>query len=348
MEEFANYPGTACLLPYISKEVKSASIRAEPVSCCSGSSLDSEFTQIWVQKFRVDLKIKKPCRAVKPPVGLKESIFEFSDESRARLMAVCRNEGYRVASQFCLTYHDSFPQDGRCVKFHLNHFTTLLKQRLSLLTSSFYFLWCLEFQERGAPHIHFYSSLPCAEKNRCFWRGIGPAPLDETLQPLIANTWLQVSGLFWDLEAHRFHKHLKNFFAWNMTSGSYLAKQYIAKSVQKYVPKAFKNVGRFWGNSRNMKPEFVTIELEKLSPSASAGVVSAVRTLTKRYCKRTLEIGRLLQENRREKNQETGKPRHFPKPNPRKKVRSYSLPAMAALFVTLVSAHMGFINPLLS
>lgn len=166
-------------------------------------------------------------------------------------------------------------------------------------------------------------------------------PVHESYQDVLAGTWLQVSGSFMDVYAHKFNNHPKNFFDWDMSSGSYLAKEYISKSIQKDVPENFQNVGRFWGNSRNMKPEFVTIEPEKLETSIAAGVVSAVRTLTKRYCQRTLELKKLFAKNRREKNQTVGKPGRISKPNPRKKIRSYSLPAMAGLFMILAHANIG-------
>jgi len=66
----------------------------------------------------------------------------------------------------------------------------------------------------------------------------------------------------------RFHSHKKNFIAWDMGSGSYLCK-YLDKEHQKAVPEGFTGVGRFWGNSRGLVPEPITIETESLDHAYS-------------------------------------------------------------------------------
>ena len=292
----------ACLLPYI----------------CTDSPGESR--QIWVHKYDVDIKVKRPARSSFIPSGLKAPIFSFSDESRARLLHVCRNSGRHIKSQFCLTYHESYPEDGKQVKAHLHAFITYLKRKFGNDT---YYLWCLEFQKRGAPHVHFFSSLE---------------PASET-GAILAKMWVDIiNGGDMCLQ---FHAHPKNFFAWDMTSGSYLSKEYISKSVQKDVPENFKNVGRFWGNSRNMIPQFTVLNPDEHDPQIAAGIVSAVRIVAKRYCKRTAEIKKVLRDTRRKKNKEEGKPTRISKPNPRKRIVSFTLPTMTALFLTILNANIG-------
>lgn len=275
---------------------------------------------MWVHQYEVDVKIKRPARTAFVPSGLKNPVFEFSKESHARLLFVCRNSGRHIKSQFCLTYHDAFPLNGKEVKNHLNTFITYIKRQFGNDT---HYLWALEFQERGAPHVHFFSDIEPTREHGT----------------LLAHLWV---GIIEGGETClKFHDHPNNFFAWDMTSGSYLGKQYIAKSVQKSVPENFQNVGRFWGNSRNMIPQYTTIAPDDHDQPIAKAIVRAARTVTKRYCSKVLQIKKALRDSRREKNKETGKPQRVSKPNPRKKIRSYTLPSMAALFLAVLNANIG-------
>lgn len=291
----------ACLLPYNSTD-------------------DQESRQFWLHLYNKDLKVKKPSGPrVVVPIGLKASIFEFSSESRQRLLEVCRNSGHLIKSQFLLSYPAVFPTDGKAVKAHLNAFLTLMRKHYG--GSDLCYLWCLEFQQRGAPHIHFFSSLTVNDSNREF----------------LASSWVQIIG--GGPEALAFHSHRNNFFAWEMSSGAYLSKEYLAKSVQKDVPEEFKNVGRFWGHSRNMKPRFKVIDPEEYKDESTiiTGIKSAVRVLTKRTQKVVLNRKKESVARRCKKIEE--KPFKIPavsKRNFRKTVRSYTLPLVAGLFHTII------------
>lgn len=292
---------TACLLPY-------------------NSNRDNESRQFWLQVYSKDLKVKKPSGPrSKIPVGLKAPVFEFSSESRQRLMHVCRNSGHLIYSQFLLSYPAIFPTDGEQVKKHLNALLTLLRKHYKGLC----YLWCLEFQQRGAPHIHFFSSLD----------------VNSSVRHFIASSWVQIIG--GGQEVLNFHSHPNNFFRWEMSSGSYLSKEYLAKSVQKAVPEEYKNVGRFWGHSRNMKPLFKTINPDDYEEHSNVvtGLKKVVRIITKRAEKVCIERKKIAVARRREKNRETGKPPAVSKRNFRKTVRTYTLPLMAAMFLTMVNFY---------
>lgn len=294
----------ACLLPY-------------------NSANDSESRHFWLQVYQKDLKVKKPSgpRCVIPS-GLKQPVFEFSSESRQRLLHVCRNSGHLIKSQFLLTYPAIFPTDGRAVKRHVDNFLRELRRKHG---ESLCYLWCLEFQQRGAPHIHFFSSLTVNESDRQF----------------MASSWVRIIG--GDQPALSFHSHPNNFFAWEMSSGAYLSKEYLAKSVQKDVPEQYRNVGRFWGHSRNMKPLFNTVNPDEFTekPDVITGLKTAVRLLTKRHQKLLHNRKKESVARRREKNQEPGKNPHISKRNLRKIVRSYTLPLMAGLFLDILNYTLG-------
>ncbi len=196
----------------------------------------------WLQVYHNDLKIKKPClQATAPERGKRTQIFDFTQSSCRRLLFVCRNSGHLVKSQFLCSFHNSWPLDGKSLKKMLAAWIKRLKRKYG---PGFSWLWCLEFQERSAPHIHFYSEIEPTAENALF----------------LADSWLAVSGQTGDQECHAVHRHPANFMTWEMKNGQYLAKEYIGKAEQKQVPAAFHNVGRFWANSVSMKPDFSTID----------------------------------------------------------------------------------------
>jgi hypothetical protein len=137
-----------------------------------------------------------------------------------------------------LTYPKSYPADGRIVKRHWD----TLRRRLQFIESAG--LWVLEFQRRGAPHIHALSSrLPGALVN-------GKTGERIAFRSWLSNTWSRiVDARDEDGEPDLRHlvagtrvEHLREKHA----AAAYAAK-YASKWEQKEVPEDFQNVGRFWG-----------------------------------------------------------------------------------------------------
>jgi hypothetical protein len=175
-----------------------------------------------------------------PPAkpGKKKKIEFFSDRSKRSLLFLCRNSGYHIKSQLCLTYHLVSPNSGKELKKQLNTFLVSLRK----FRPGIKYIWVLEFQERGVPHLHFFTDVPADDKE---------------FREYAAVRWNKIiDGGPMNLE---FQRHPRNFIPWNMESGKYLAKQYLAKADQKCVPESFHDVGRFWGASRNLKPDFIYI-----------------------------------------------------------------------------------------
>jgi hypothetical protein len=104
-------------------------------------------------------------------------------------------------------------------------------------------MWVLEFQTRGVPHFHVWLNLPFDLPG---------------LRNILATSWHKIAEPE-SPEHLEFHKHKKNFIAWDMYSPSYLCK-YLDKESQKCVPVGYTGVGRFWGNSRGLLaiPEEIT------------------------------------------------------------------------------------------
>lgn len=234
-----------------------------------------------LEVFHTDVKVKKGLSVPRPEqwvVSPRSKIFRFSEKSKSNLLHVCRNSGHLVKSQFCLTYHESWVKDGLAVKAQMNHFITSLKR---LCPEEIFYLWVLEFQERSAPHFHFFSNIDAGQE----WAGI--PFLYPVQQEEITRLWVyQVQRLHspGSLQTESFHNHKKNFFPWAMKSGSYVVKEYIEKSVQKDVPADFQNVGRFWGNSRNMIPRSYIVNPAEVEDVYLHGAIEKfVRIISKRH-----------------------------------------------------------------
>lgn len=239
-----------------------------------------------------DVKFVKPSLTPKHPRSKRQSIEFFSESSQRRLLVLSRNEGHRIKSQTCLTYHQNMPKDGKEVKKQLNTFLTLLRRDYPDII----YLWVLEFQKRGFPHFHLFTNICPSNRDFHMW---------------CAYTW---NHLLKESESHfLWQAHHTNFMPWSMVSGKYLVKEYLAKASQKIVPEEYHNVGRFWGNSRNMKlQKFLVIPGESCDPES---FVKSLRIVSK-YKEKQLK-------------------KYF-KTNYRNRARSYSLPNLTDIFIQLI------------
>lgn len=194
-----------------------------------------------------------------PP--LRSEIQSFSVHSRRRLKHTSSNAFPSLISQFGMTYHKSTP-DGRTVKKHLNTFLNSFRNKYP----SAGYLWILEFQSRGIPHFHLFTTLDHSSE-------IGRN---------LADIWNRIAEP--DSKAHlKFHRHESNFIPWDMGSGSYLCK-YLDKTAQKFVPDGFTGVGRFWGNSRNLAPVLDEVIMDDVSAIVGQKAVThIVRTLCRHH-----------------------------------------------------------------
>jgi hypothetical protein len=124
-----------------------------------------------------------------------------------------------------LTYGADYPLDGREVKDHLKAFREACRRRGYLdATDGPSICWWLEFQARGAPHVHF---------------------LAETFIPKtwLSSTWARIVG---NPELAKTATRVEQVYGGAKTLARYAAK-YASKQYQKEVPENFVSVGRFWG-----------------------------------------------------------------------------------------------------
>lgn len=105
----------------------------------------------------------------------------------------------------------------------------------------FSYLWFLEFQKRGAPHVHLLTNIVCA----------GDGDRDYN-----ARAWVDSidCGVGQERKVYLVHKHHK---CWELVRSENGARHYVTKyalkTEQKLVPKKYSNVGRWWGSSRDVK-----------------------------------------------------------------------------------------------
>lgn len=109
-----------------------------------------------IQIFSNSFALYNPNRCVTgnfTPERAKNDIGKFSKHSRLRMMKVLSKlnlNSYAGVFHVTLTYRNEFPKSLTEVKYQFKKFTQLLKYR----NLEFSFVSRIEFQKRGAPHLH--------------------------------------------------------------------------------------------------------------------------------------------------------------------------------------------------
>lgn len=187
---------------------------------------------IGVEVYNSDVVVIRKGWAPNSVRDTRSEIKEFSKASRQRLAFIASNTDIRFTSMLTLTYPRAWPSDGKTVKRNLNTFLTYLKR----YTNSLDYLWFLEFQKRGAPHIHL------------LLRGMR---VSRASQAWVSSTWYRVcaTGDKRHLAAGTRLERVRK-----PDGARRYALKYTHKMKQKGVPAGYRNVGRFWGHSRGVKP----------------------------------------------------------------------------------------------
>lgn len=151
--------------------------------------------------------------------GIRSGITKLTAASLRRMKLHFRNMSDSGQYMVTLTYPREFPMDGAKVKAHLRAMREWFRRREVSAA------WFLEFQDRGAPHLHLVTDKPVDKKE-------------------LSRKWFDVvgSGDEKHLRAGTQQAKLRKAHA----IAAYVAK-YASKAKQKEVPEGYKNVGRFWG-----------------------------------------------------------------------------------------------------
>jgi len=185
----------------------------------------------------------------RPPALLdckREQVKELSDESRARLAFVACNTDVTFRTMITLTYPRVYPSDGQTVKRHLHAWFAWANRRWG----KFDYLWFLEFQRRGAPHIHLLTNHKWYQEDKA----------------ALSEAWYRIVGshdqrhLAAGTRIERIRKP---------DGAARYCLKYAFKCHQKQVPDEYTNVGRFWGHSNRVAPRaLVTCDADDLSVRA--------------------------------------------------------------------------------
>ena len=178
-----------------------------------------------------------------------------SKKSLLRLMFLMQATHVEFASMLTLTYPRFYPLDGLIVKQDVAAVVQKLRR------SGWEYLWFLEFQKRGAPHVHILTDQ----------RAITPRMRVD--YGLYWTTRIALSDWFIALcpeEAYnqevikmaKFNTHYKTWGFMKSREGArnYVTK-YASKERQKTVPPRYFNVGRFWGSTRALRPPGIEFDI---------------------------------------------------------------------------------------
>lgn len=196
---------------------------------------------IGVQIYKRDVVVRRRGQRhpnAAKPTAERGKVTMLSKKSRKRLAFIVTNTRVTLSTMITLTYPKEFPTNGMIVKRDLHAF--LMWQGCFFKKPSY--VWFLEFQKRGAPHIHVLLDYPL------------PQNPDERIEMFytIARRWYEIVGS--GDEKHR-QAGTRCETIRKRDGASRYALKYAYKCEQKTVPPAYQNVGRFWGCSRDVPPK---------------------------------------------------------------------------------------------
>lgn len=177
----------------------------------------------------------------------RQEILNLSTDSLANLAFIAFNTPAHFPSMMTLTYPAKFSNEGRQIKEHLDNFLRWYKYHYQ----GHKYLWFLEFQRRGAPHFHLLSTVDLGE--------YGKLATVRRVKDGKRQTW-QTHWETWKEQEQAWKKLGGGLTAWEVINdvegGKKYAARYATKAHQKAVPPTYRNVGRFWGHSREgVKPD---------------------------------------------------------------------------------------------
>jgi hypothetical protein len=195
---------------------------------------DNRFDSLEITKKNKTLKVSVKRRskgensgkeAVSTGGGERGKIKKYTKSSHKNFIEKLSNSIHQMEIIIHLTYPADYPTDGKIIKYHRKRFVQWINR-----THDGGYIWCLEFQKRGAPHFHVLvdRQIPyqeVAEK----WYDIVDSEDEKHLE---AGT---------SVESIRNKEGMKWYMA-----------DYLSKWQQKQVPDDYVNVGRFWCASRGI------------------------------------------------------------------------------------------------
>lgn len=195
---------------------------------------------------------KSTLKYVRPARG---KIRMQSRKSLLRLMFLMQVTEIKFESMLTLTYPKYFPSDGKIVKADVAALVQKLRR------AEWKYLWFLEFQKRGAPHVHILVDADTVTPRMRVDFG-----LYWTARIALSDWFVEVCPpAAYDGEVIKMMKFNTHHQVWETIRDEDGARNYVAKYAskerQKTVPAKYQDVGRFWGSTRAMRPEGVTFDV---------------------------------------------------------------------------------------
>lgn len=194
-----------------------------------------------ITRYQSGYLVERDCKLQSRPTEGRgtHKIKKLSKRSLSRLAFTAKNTSVQFASLLTLTYPSVFPTSGKEVKAHLNKFLVYSKRAWG----KYEYLWFLEFQKRGAPHIHMAVTLP--------------EPDDDT-RKRFSEIWSHICTVSKRQRKKVYKNHMRKEMWERIKSphgiSGYVLK-YALKPEQKIVPKQFQDVGAFWRTSKAVRPK---------------------------------------------------------------------------------------------
>ena len=189
-------------------------------------------------------------RRTMPPVGSgkRGKIRGWSPRSRARMVKAFEAVDWQPLQPLvfaALTYPAEFPTDGRVVKDHLAKFRYRWRKSYGQPQGA----WKLEFQDRGAPHIHLLLKQPDLDL--------------VSVRQWIAEAWSEIVAAA-DQEKHKRVGTSCGLWRSERSPGRYFAKYgtKFDKARQNETPPDFEAPGRFWG-LWGIRPDWQQVEVTR-------------------------------------------------------------------------------------
>lgn len=224
-----------------------------------GESINTSFPISGVIVFGSVLIVHRVCRLPnrKTQIATRRKIAAINRRSLSRLLFKVIASRIKFTSLLTLTYGQNYPINGKQCKADVNQMLIYLKRSFP----KFSYFWFLEFQVRGAPHIHLISTLP------------PPSPCE---RELVAELWSNIAeagnwpytaietpyrkrdaffGMWTRDSVFRQHRRVETWEGIRREDGAIrYALKYASKMYQKRVPRDYRDVGRFWATSRDVAP----------------------------------------------------------------------------------------------
>jgi len=237
--------------------------------------------QEWARGIKI--KVRSPKGENRKPAK-RGRVSEFS-RSAARRLGWAYSQGPWVG-MLTLTYPNSRPVEYTEFKRHRD---LLLKK---MQRSGIKYLWVLEWQRRGVPHLHVWVSQNLSDRN-CPTETVRQKLSDrirptETLRQNLSDGncpewrmymlhWLNIIGERDNQAAHNVAMHDLSWTSWEVRVGNNYAAKYATKREQKGLPVGIEHYGRWWGVSRNtIAPHYQTEVDEEITNVKTGEITRAV------------------------------------------------------------------------